>query len=80
MGFVSATASGIDNTRSFLRAWLAPRVALRTRFAATRDLALELSTSLDLPIIRGRYGFGDVTVIEVPVLLPSASLGLAFEL
>jgi len=76
----SEPTRGVTRPNSFTRAWFAPRGVVRAHVAATSRLGLELETGLDVPVIRDRYGFGDVEAYRVPAVVPSVGLGIVMQL
>ena len=78
-GLLAAEPSGIPDSESFVRAWIAPQVTARARIALGRGLGLEVQPGLEVPLVRGRYTFGAVSVLRVPALVPTLALGLSFD-
>ncbi len=80
LGVLSAEPRDIPNGESYARAWIAPRPMIRMRWTLGRSFAVEAQGSVDVPLVRGRYTFGDVTAYAIPVVVPQAGLGGAFDL
>ena len=81
MGVLSSEPTrGVVRPKSFTRAWVAPRGAVRARVALAPRLGLEVEAALDVPIIRDRYAFGANEAYRVPVVAPAVGVGIAMEL
>lgn len=78
MGIVEAQPREIPGASSFTRAWIAPKPALRLRMALSDSVAAEAQLALEIPLVRGRYTFAEVTAYEIPAVVPSLGLGLSF--
>lgn len=78
MGLVDAQPRDIPGAESYVRAWIAPKPALRARAYLGEVAALEAQLGLEVPLVRDRYTFGSLTAYEVPPVLPSFAVGVAF--
>lgn len=78
MGVVEAEPRDIPAASSFTRAWIAPKPAVRVRLSLAEWIALEAQLALEVPLVRGRYTFADVTAYEIPAVVPSFGLGVSF--
>lgn len=78
MGVVDAQPREISGAESFTRAWIAPKPALRMRMAVGASVALEAQLALEVPLVRGRYTFANVTAYEIPPVMPSLGIGVSF--
>jgi len=76
----SAPTRGVVSPKSFTRAWIAPRGAVRARIALTSRLGLEVEAALDVPVSRDRYAFGAEEAYRVPAVVPAVGVGIAMEL
>ncbi|AKV00206.1 hypothetical protein AKJ09_06869 [Labilithrix luteola] len=65
---------------AFLRPWLSPRAVVRGRLAFAGRVGLELDAALDAAIIRDSYAFKGLRAYRIPIIVPTASLGLVVEL
>lgn len=79
LGLLSATPEGIPDGASFLRAWIAPRVSGRAGLALGKGFAIEAEVGLDVPLVRGRFVFGNELAYEVPAVMASFALGLRYD-
>lgn len=74
-GVVEAEPQGIEGAASFTRAWIAPKPLLRARLYLGKSFAVEAQLAAEVPLVRGRYTFGNLTAYDVASVVPSFSLG-----
>ncbi|AKU94309.1 hypothetical protein AKJ09_00973 [Labilithrix luteola] len=79
LGMLSATPEQGPNGVSFLRAWIAPRVSGRLGLALGKGFAIEAEVGLEVPLVRGRFVFGDEVAYEVPAVMATFGLGLRYD-
>lgn len=79
LGILSATPDGIPDGASFTRVWIAPRVAGRMGLALGKGYAIEAEVGLDIPVVRGRFVFGNELAYEIPSVMASFALGLRYD-
>jgi hypothetical protein len=76
----SGPSRGVVRPHGFTRAWIAPGAVARARLELSSRLGLELESALSVPLARDRYAFGTEEAYRVPVVVPSAGIGIAFKL